>query len=134
MKKAILAVALAFGIVGCTAERAGVTEEGTETRARLDTERTQYMRDMEARLDRMDEQIEQRREQMRERKLDAQAQRVYDQRMADLERAQREARAEYEEFKNASAETWQDMKQGMDKAADSLEQSWNSFVTDLKVD
>jgi hypothetical protein len=132
MKKALLGVALVFGLVGCSAERAEVREEGTETRARLEDDRLRYQRDMEARLDRIDEQIEEQRAQMRERRLNAQAQREWNERMSELERARAETREKYNELKNATAEGWNDLKQGVDDAADSLERSWNEFVADAR--
>ena len=137
MTRYLLTAALALGTIACTSnQRSEVREETAETRARAadtwETERNDYSRKMQERLDRIDAQMEEERVKAKARKMNAKARREYDEKMRELDGLKADTRRQYEQAKSATKEGWNDFKSGMDNAADKLERSWDSFVADLK--
>jgi hypothetical protein len=136
MTKYILIATLAFGTVACTRnQRADVREEASETRARVDdwqTERTDYSRRMQERLDRIDREMEEERVKAEGRQMSAKSRREYNERMDDLNKVKRETREQWNDAKSATKEGWNDFKRGMDNAADKLDNAWERFKADMK--
>jgi len=137
MTRYLLTAALALGTIACTSnQRAEVREDTAETRARAtdtwETERTEYSRKMQDRLDRIDREMEEERVKAKTRKMNAKAQREYDEKMREMDQLKAQTREQYNQAKSATKEGWEDFKRGMDTAADKLERGWDSFVADLK--
>ncbi|HYI97000.1 MAG TPA: hypothetical protein VEX68_25885 [Bryobacteraceae bacterium] len=144
MKKYAAVVILGLGLVGCTrSDRAEVRQETGETaeatRARTaeatreaSAKRREYQERMEARLDKIDREIEEERLKAKGRKMNAKAKREYNEKMAELDEARRDTRSKWNELKNATDENWEQFKDSLDRAGEKLESGWNRFVADIK--
>ena len=144
MKNYVAVAVLGLGLVGCTAsDRAEVRQESREaadaTRARTAeatneaaAKRREYSERMQARMDKIDREMEEENLKAKGRKMTAAQKREYNERMAELENAKKETKEKWNEFTNATDENWEQFKDGMDRAGDKLETSWNRFVADMK--
>ena len=137
MKNYFAIAVLGVGLVGCTAsDRAEVKQEtreaGDETRARTTDMRREYETRMQSRLDKIDREMEEEREQAKNRRMNAQQRRDYERRMAEMEETRADARRQWEQFKNSTDENWEQFKDGLDRAGDKLENGWNKFVADMR--
>jgi hypothetical protein len=136
MKRALLALALVAAFTGCSrSDRAEIREEtrerGQDTAEAMNDRRV-YQERLEARLDKLDREMEEERVKAKSRRMNAKAQAEYNERMQELDRLKAETREKYSQLKSATAEGWEDFKRGVDNATDELEQSWNRFVADMK--
>jgi hypothetical protein len=144
MRNYIAALILGLGLVGCTtSERAEVRKQARdaeeETRARTaDTRRdvtaarTEYQNRMEARLDKIDREMDEERAKAKARRMTAKQRRAYNERMTELEQEKKDARAKWSDLKTSTDENWEKFKDGLDRAADKVESGWHKFVADLK--
>jgi hypothetical protein len=133
MKRYLFAGVLAVSLVGCTsANRQEARNEAEETRARATSARDEYSRKMQDRLDRIDREIDEERAKAKARKMNAKAQKAWDNRMDDLQKMRAETREKYNEMKNSTENGWEKFKDGMDTAADKLDRAWDNFKADLK--
>jgi Skp family chaperone for outer membrane proteins len=144
MKQYVTALVLGIGLVGCTAsDRAEVRQEskevGAETRARTaeakqeaGAKRREYQERWQARLDRIDREMDEERAKVKGRKLTAKQRAEYNKRMAELEKGKKETHEKWEQVKNATDENWEQFKDALDTAGDQLENGWNRFVADMK--
>jgi uncharacterized membrane protein YhiD involved in acid resistance len=144
MRNYIAALILGLGLVGCTtSERAEVRKQARdaeeETRARTaDTRRdvtaarTEYQTRMEARLDKIDREMDEERAKAKARRMTAKQRRAYNERMTELEQEKKDARAKWSDLKTSTDENWEKFKDGLDRAADKVESGWHKFVADLK--
>lgn len=142
MTKYIMTTILGLSLIGCTrSDRAEVrndTREAAEqTRARTaeaareaNEKRREYQERMEARLDKIDREMEEER--LKARKMNAKARREYNERMVELEAAKQDAREKWAGLKASTDDNWEQFKDAMDRAGDRLENGWNRFVAELK--
>jgi hypothetical protein len=144
VKEMLSALVLSIGLVGCgTSERAEVRQEskeaGAETRARaaeakqdLAEKRKEYEQRWQARLDKLDREMDEERAKANTRNLNAKERAQYDKRMGELERTKKETHAKWNQVKNATDEDWEKLTEALDTAGDQLENGWNRFVADMK--
>ena len=144
MKNYLALAVLGLGLVGCTSsERAEVRQESREaadaTRQgaaeatnNAAAKRREYSEKTQARLDKIDREMEEERLKAKGRKMTAKQKREYDERMAELDTAKKETKEKWNEFTKATDENWEQFKDGLDRAGDKLETSWNRFVADVK--
>jgi hypothetical protein len=144
MKNYIAAFVLGIGLIGCTtSERADVRKQAKEaeedTRARTaDTRRDataariEYQSRMEARLDKIDREMDEERAKAKARHMTAKQRREYNERMAEMEQEKKDARAKWNELKASTDDNWEKFKDSMDRAADKIENGWDKFVASLK--
>ena len=144
MRNYIAALVLSLGLVGCTtSERAEVRKQARdaeeETRARtadtrrdVNAARLDYQNRMEARLDKIDREMDEERAKAKARIMTAKQRRAYNERMAELDQEKKDARAKWNDLKASTDDNWEKFKDGLDRAADKVENGWNKFVADMK--
>jgi hypothetical protein len=144
MKNYLAVAVLGLGLAGCTtSDRAEVRQESREaadtTRARTAeakndaaAKRREYSDRMQARLDKIDREMEEEKLKAKGRKMTAAQKREYNERMAELENLKKETKEKWSEFANATDNNWEQFKDSLDRAGDKLENSWNRFVADIK--
>jgi TolA-binding protein len=142
MRNYIAAFVLSLGLIGCTStERADVRKQAQdaaeETRARtadtrrdVNAARLDYQARMEARLDKIDREMDEER--AKARNLTAKQRREYKERMSELEQERKDARDKWSDLKASTDDNWEKFKDGLDRAADKVENGWNKFVADMK--
>jgi hypothetical protein len=129
LKSLALAVFLAAGagLVGCnpqeptTGDAVGAADEA------LDQQKDAYVQQMEAALDRTEQQLEQFREKAASMTGGAKAEAELQ--IQALEEQTEATRDKLGEVESATAETWQDMKAGMDAALQNLEAAYEQAAT-----
>jgi hypothetical protein len=144
MRNYIAALLLGLGLAGCTtSERADVRKQAREaeeeTRSRVaDTRRDataariDYQNRMQARLDKIDREMDEERAKAKDRHMTAKQRRQYNARMAELDQEKSDARSKWNDLKASADDNWEKFKDGLDRAADKVESGWNKFVADLK--
>ena len=101
MRNYIAALVLSLGLVGCTtSERAEVRKQArdaeesgrrtADTRRDVSAARLDYQSRMEARLDKIDREMDEERAKAKARDVTAQQRRAYNERMAEFDRGARE--------------------------------------------
>lgn len=144
MKPYIAAFVFGIGLIGCTSgDRAEVRQESreaaSEVRARTaearqdaSAARREYQERWQARLDKIDREMDEERAKLKDRKLTAKQRAEYNERVAELDNMKKETREKWNEVKNSTDENWEKFKDGLDKVGDKFENAWNSFITDMK--
>jgi hypothetical protein len=87
---------------------------------------------MQARLDKIEREMEEERLKARSRNMSAKARREYDERMAELEELRKDTRQKWAQMRDATDNNWERFKDDLDRAGDKIESEWNRFVADLK--
>jgi hypothetical protein len=128
---------LALTLTACTSTskteaRNEVRTDAEQTRARTTMTKDEYQRKLEARLDRIDREMDEERARAEKRKMDAKARREYNERMEDLRKLRADTRSKWDEMKNATADGWEKFKDGVDNSVDRLDRAWDRFKADMK--
>jgi len=130
--------------VGCTAsDRAEIRKDSREategTRARTadsareaSAKRREYQESMQARLDKIDRDIDEERAKAKTRRMTAKQRREYNERISELEQEKKDVRVKWSQMKDATDDNWEKFKDGMDEAVTKVENGWHKFVAELK--
>ena len=140
MKKLILTVTMVAVSIACSSgTRTGAIDE---TRARrtdgakeigpVRAKRHEYELQMQARLDKVDREIDEEQQRSKVRHRTAKAEREYKQKMAELKKIRAETRDKFSRAGEIPEDNWEEFKSDMDRAADKVEQAWKDFVAGLK--
>ena len=92
--------------------------------------RTEYQDQMQARLDRLDREIDELK--TRANHATGARKAELERRIADLEQQRADVRSKYSNLKGAADDVWEKMKAGVDQAADKLQEGFEKLKSDLK--
>jgi len=123
MRRVLLAAALVATLFSCS-RPANTGEDAAQAE-----DRRKYQEELESRLDRVSREIEDAKKEIRA-KWDAWKPEIREQRqqaLAELERAEADARDKLAKLKTASVEGWTEFRRGVDKAVEDLQAGWERF-------